>query len=284
MKKRLTPSAIKGLAPTDKPYDCLDAGCPGLAVRVLGQKGAPIKSFVVVGRFPGRTNPTRVKIGSFLDSWSLERGWEGLNEARATARNWVDQIQTGVDPRVEIALRRQVDQKRRAMTFGRVAEDFIRDKLPSERRGADVEREIRKEFSAWWPRPASAITKRDVLEVIKSKKKTAPSQARNLLGHVKRLFRWAVDQDEYDIGISPANDIRPNAIVGEKIARERCLDDMEFRAFWIAAGGLPYPAGPMFKLLTLTGVRLSSASDARWSEDGKEANTLRQPQIFSRRD
>src|ERR1700682_335084 len=136
MKKRLTPSAVKALDPTDKPYDVHDAGCPGLAVRVLGQKNAPLKSFIVVARFPGSSNPTRVKIGSFLDSWTVQRGWEGLNDARRKARAWLDQIERGVDPRVDIERKRRAEQQKRANTFGLVAEAFIEDKLPGERRGA----------------------------------------------------------------------------------------------------------------------------------------------------
>ena len=39
--------------------------------------------------------------------------------------------------------------------------------------------------------------RRHLLSVINAKKKAAPSQARNLLGHVKRFFGWAIDQRVY---------------------------------------------------------------------------------------
>ena len=56
--------------------DAADAVVPGLAVRI-GASGQ--KTFVLVRRYPGRTNPTRRAIGSY-PAISLE-------QARATARD-----------------------------------------------------------------------------------------------------------------------------------------------------------------------------------------------------
>lgn len=271
MKKRLSPRVIKALKPGKDGVRhgdiVMDDITPNFGVRVLGTAERPQHTFCVVARFPGSSSSSRAAIGTFLfDKDDEAVGAESLKAARAKARHWVRLIEEHRDPRAEEARQREAQLRKHATTFGAVAEDFIKEKLPSERRGVDVEREIRKEFKGWWPRPISEITRRDVLAIIKAKGKVAPASARNILGHAKRLFQWAIDQDAYDMHVSPAADIKPTAILGEKIARERELTEIEFRAFWIAAGRLPYPQGPMFRLLALTGCRLAGVSEARWSE------------------
>jgi integrase len=249
----------------------MDDLAPNLGVRVLGTTERPEWTFVFVSRFPGHTNPVRVAIGRFCRASSdaeTEKAAEltSLQSAREKAWQWYQMIKDGRDPRAELARQRAKEGKQQAMTFGAVAEDFIREKLPSERCGTAVAREIRKELKAWWPRPISEIARSDITQIIKAKAKTAPAAARNILGHIRRVFQWAIDQDSYDIELSPAAGIKPTAIIGEKIARDRVLDDTECRAFWLAAGRLRYPQGPMFQLLALTGCRLTGVSEARWSE------------------
>jgi integrase len=63
--------------------------------------------------------------------------------------------------------------------------------------------------------------------------------------------------------------VRPaqaQAIVGKKAVRTRVLTDPEWRAFWRATGSMPYPYGPLFRLLALTGQRKSEVADSRWRE------------------
>jgi hypothetical protein len=92
----------------------------------------------------------------------------------------------------------------------------------SERKGREVERDIRREFiPAWDKRPITDISDLDVLTLIKAKRRTAPAQARNLLGIAKRLFAWAVDQRCYDLKTSPAADLKPTKVIGEKVTGER---------------------------------------------------------------
>ena len=275
MKKRLFPKTITSFKPGKdgvRHGDILmDELAPNLGVRVLGTAKRPEWTFVFVSRFPGRSSSARVKIGKFYTASSdvkSEKATElaSLQAAREKAWRWHQMINDGRDPRAELARQRAKEAKQQAMTFGAVAEDFIREKLPSERRGIAVARELRKELAGWWSRPVSQITRSDIIRIIKAKAKTAPASARNLLGHIRRVFSWAIDQDSYDIELSPAAGIKPTAIIGEKIARDRVLSDTEFRAFWLAADSLPYPQGPMFKMLALTGCRLAGVSDARWSE------------------
>jgi len=263
MRKRLTDRTIKSLQPasaTAAPSDVMDTIVPGFGVRVMGTPQHPVRTYILRTRFPGNNNPTRVRIGSYDETDRLS-----LEGAREKARDWLALIRKGRDPRIEEQRQRQAELRKHATLFGAVAEDFIRDKLPGERRGADVEREIRKEFKAWWDRPIADITDEDVIRIIRAKAKTAPASARNILGHAKRVFQWSIDQRAYGLRVSPASDIKPGSIVGDKVARDRLLNDDEVFAFWRAAR-MPYPAGPVFRLLILTGLRLTEVSNASWSE------------------
>ena len=271
MKKRLSPRTIRALKPGKDGLRhgdiVMDDITPNFGIRVLGTAERPQHTFCVVVRFPGRSQPSRAAIAPFVFDRDDEAvGAESLRAARSKARRWIRLIEEQRDPRLEEARKLEAKIKDQATTFGAVAEDFIRDKLPSERRGGDVEREIRKEFKSWWPRPITEITDEDIIRIIRAKAKTAPASARNILGHAKRFFQWTVDQRTYGLKLSPAAGISPKVIIGEKIARERVLDEIEYLAFWLASDSLPYPQGPMFKMLALTGCRLTGVSEARWSE------------------
>jgi integrase len=291
MRKRLSPRTIKALKPGKDGLRhgavIMDDLTPNLGVRILGTAKRPQHTFVLVTRFPGRTQPTRAALAAF-DKRDDEAAAASLRAARRKAIDWLAQIEQGRDPRLEEARQREAQIRTQATVFGAVTEDFITEKLRAEvtdindrtntviidgkhwryleRRGADVEREVRKEFKSWWSRPITDIMDEDVIRVIKAKAKTAPASARNILGHAKRLFQWAIDQRTYGIKVSPAADIKPAAIVGEKVARDRFLKGDEVPAFWRAAARMPYPAGPVYQLLVLTGLRLGEVSDANWSE------------------
>jgi integrase len=263
MRKRLTDRTIKALKPASNaaPMDVMDSITPSFGVRVMGTPQHPVRTFILRTRFPGNNNPVRVRLGSYdeTDKMSLEAG-------REKARDWLALIRKGRDPRIEEARLREAEIRKHATVFGAVAEDWFKHKLPGERRGADVERDIKKELKIWWERPIADITDEDIIRIIRAKAKDAPSSARNLLGNIKRLFAWTIDQRTYGLRVSPASDIKPIAIVGEKIARDRLLNDDEVFAFWRAAKRMPYPAGPVYQLLILTGLRLGEVSDASWSE------------------
>jgi integrase len=276
MKKKLTDRFLKSLKPTSDdapPLDIMDTEVRAFGVRVMGTQKEPVLTFILRTRLPGSVNPTRIRIGSY----DGHEGATSLEAARDKAREWRSLIRKGRNPVAEEKRQRETELRKLDTLFGAVAEDFIAEKLPSERRGADVEREIRKEFAAWWDRPIADISDEDLIRIIKAKKKKAPASARNILGHAKRVFQWAVDQRTYGLKVSPASDIKPTAIIGEKIARDRLLTDDETLAFWRAAARTPYPAGPTFKLLVLTGLRLAEVSDASWSEfDPAVARAIRQ--------
>lgn len=257
-RKALTDRTLKALqpAPKGKRYDLADAVVPGLGVRVT-DKGQ--KTFVFVARYPGSKNPTRRALGEY--------GALTLEQARSKARGWIEMIQRGVDPAQHEERERLAEERRRQNTFGAVAEDFISEKLPAERSGKFVEREIRQNFMPKWAaRPITEITDDEIVALIKAKARKAPSQARNLLATIKRLLQWGIDQRAYGLKTSPAAGLKPAALCGEIIPRERVLTDDELFALWRAVSRMRYPHGPAYQLLLLTGLRLNEVAEAPWTE------------------
>jgi integrase len=257
----LTDRYVRGLpkkpATKGSHYDVMDSVVPGLGVRV-SETGRC--TFVLVARFPGRTNPTRRAIG--------ECGAITLEAARAKARQWLELISQGKDPALEEERARAAQLRRQANTFAAVAEDFIKAKLAREAKGREVERDIRRVFMPpWGHRPIADILAGEVRAVVKRVADEGKTyQAHNLLSYTRRLFNWAIDQQVYGLESSPCDRLKPKSIIGEREPRTRILTDAEIRAFWNASGELGYPYGPLFRLLLLTGQRRSEVGDARWSE------------------
>jgi integrase len=237
-------------------YGVADGLVPGLAVRVT-ETGH--KSFVLVARYPGSSNPTRRALGEY--------GAITLAGARQKARQWLELLQSGKDPKnVEEAARRE-EQRRQAATFAGVAEAYIVDHVLKGRRGEEVAAAIRREFvGRWGARPISDITRSDVIAMVKEIKTRAPYQARNLLGSLKTMFDWAIEQDVYGLEASPCDRIKPTRLIGEKLARKRVLNDAELRAVWHAAGQIGFPFGAAFRMMILTGQRRGEVGGMRWSE------------------
>src|SRR5262245_14071119 len=249
MTVRLSTRRIDALKParTGKRYQLMDEMVPGFGVRVTdtGQR-----TFILRTRFPGSSNLNRRALGDY-PSLSLEA-------ARDKARKWRALVQQGKDPAAE---------ERPASTFASVAEAWFAEVVRAERKARDVEREVRKEFVARWAnRPITSITAADTVDVIRAKKRTAPAQARNLLGHLKRLMAWAGDMQVYGFTVSPIAHLRPAALVGEKASGNRILSDQELASLWRTAGDIGYPWGSVYRILILTGLRLNEVADARWAE------------------
>ena len=259
MRKTLTDRLLRSLKPKTAAYDVMDAIVPSMGARVLP---SGIISFILRARFPGSPHFTRRALGGY--------GELTLLEARAKARVWLSLIERGVDPQMHEERQRQAVQRQRETTFAAVAEDFIREKLSGERKGREIERDIRRDLIPDWGKlPITEITDGNILDVVERKVKTAPAQARNLLGTVKQFFAWAKNsrnRRRYGLTISPAADLKPAEIVGAKVAGNRILSEIEFFALWRAALRTPYPVGPIYRLLILTALRLNEAADAAWSE------------------
>jgi integrase len=258
-RRLLSDKTLRALkpAPTGGRYDVMDALVPGLGVRVT-EKGQ--RTFILVARYPGSSNPTRRALGEY--------GKLTLEEAREKARRWHEIIGKGIDPKEEEQEKRTQERRRRANTFSAVTEDFIKRHLVSQRRAGQSEREIRKELlPRWKDMPITAITRQDVvLMVDEIVGRGARRQAHNVLGHARTIFNWAINRGVYGLESSPCDRLRPGQLIGPKNERQRVLSDQELALLWKAAGNLGYPYGPLFRMLVLTGQRKAEVAEARWSE------------------
>src|SRR6516164_6072509 len=174
-RKILTDRAIKAAKPAKagERNQIADGIVPGLFLRVT-DKG--VKSFVLVKRYPGSINPTRRALGTY--------GAITLDDARTKARDWLALLQQGIDPAEQEARQRAEEQRKRLNSFASIAEDFIREKLPTERSGKEIERIIRTDLLPRWGNlPVTGISDSHVRDLVAHKKQVddAPAMAGNLL-------------------------------------------------------------------------------------------------------
>src|SRR5262245_943939 len=115
-KRRLPDRTLKALkAKAGTLYDVMDSDVRGMGVRVSETGRLP---FAPVARFPGSNNPTRRALGGY--------GTLTLEKARAKARDWLELLRKGVDPREDEERKRIEQQRRRANSFRLVCEEHIR--------------------------------------------------------------------------------------------------------------------------------------------------------------
>src|SRR5215468_9810815 len=217
-EKPLSDRTLKSLcaAASGKPYDIKDIGSRGLHVRVMpsGQR-----TFVLVARYPGHSQPARLALVGY-DDMSLE-------EAHDKAAQWRKDIKKRIDP-TRAEKQKQVEKEREQRnTFRAVLAAFNKDKLEGLRRGREVNRDLEKlaDDTGWGGRPITEITALEVRDVIKQYKDRGKiHHAHNLLGYVRRLYNWAIDQHVYaGLETSPCDRLKPKAIIGEKKLRNRVL-------------------------------------------------------------
>jgi len=252
MRKMLTDRAIRALklAPGER-IEWWDTVIPAFGLRA----SATAKTFVLAHRFGGR-NPVRLKLGRY-PVISLERG-------REKAAQWIQMLEHGKDPRIELQRERVAEARKRADTLSAVAQVFIEQKLRKERQGKDAERTLRRFIEAWGSRPITDIDRRDVREVIDPVALQAPYMAHSMLTIIKRFFAWAVDRDILEA--SPCALMKAAKIIGRRKPRQRVLSEDEIIALHRAASEMPYPHGPLLLMLLYTGQRHSDVALCPWSE------------------
>jgi integrase len=255
MKQTLTDRFVRSVAPplAGRAY-YWDALVPGFGLGVTAKGN---KSYVAYARWNGKS-PSRRFVG-YADTMPLAA-------ARAKARQLLGMLAEGIDPKQQELELKLAAQQRARTRFAKVCEDWFPE-IKKQRKAAAVERAVRREFiPLWGDWPVTEITTINIRDAIKAKAVTAPAHAHGLLGYAKRLFAWAVDQQIYGLQESPAAKLKAQKIIGRRTVRQHVMTDAEFAALWRAATAMPYPYGPLYRLLMLTGQRRSEVGEARWSE------------------
>lgn len=227
----------------------------GFALRVTAAGG---KAFILQYTVDGRQR--RKTIGDW-PTWSLEA-------ARAEAQDLTRGISKGADP---------LEEKRRRKAEPLVKE-LVAEWLDKHAAGLKSEQAIRALIGgdlvkAMGGLKVTDVRRRDAIEAIEEKAKTAPRQAAIMLTYARRLFDYAADRDL--IPANPLAGLKPSSITVEgkrdplkAVARGRVLDAEEIRAFWINAesSGLHKITALALKMILVTGQRPGEVAGMRESE------------------
>jgi integrase len=288
-KVALTDRAIKAARPAIKAYDMHDAVVPSLALNVLP---SGLKRFVLLRRFPGSKHPTRRALGAY--------GGLTLERARAKARQWLELIAAGVDPADELERQRREQERKRAITFGSVAEDYIRrevygpggEKKPRHRTAGRTVSALRNVLiPLFGHRPVAELTAREILEPLEligqigsdhallklkarkqmvrpgRKRRPALSQARSLFAFMEMVLNWASAPDaHYGLDRSPLERVRVSRYFGRAETRDHVLNDDELATLQVAISRLRPPHRQMYQVLLHSGLRLNEVAGARVGE------------------
>jgi integrase len=236
-----------------------------------------VRTFILVARYPGSPHPARRRLGRYP--------LLPLSEARKKAQAWLELIQKGIDPedeersrQAELEKAKKAEQLKQANSLPARIDEFLSQRhVKVQRQIAERTRILTKELAdPWSDRLLHDITRRDVKDrITEIADRGSPAMARNVLTAAKVFFEWAVDEEYLDA--SPAAGISPKKLIGERVVRDRVLQDDELVAFWRATDGMGYPFGPLFRLLLLSGARLNEIGGAHWGEIDFEKEILTIP-------
>jgi hypothetical protein len=248
---KVTKRSIDALAPKSESYFYWDAQIPGFGVRV-SPKGR--KTYTVQYRNGGRTK--RVSLGV--------HGAITPDEARNLARRTLGEVAQGEDP---AAVK---ERDRRAPNVGALCDRFLDEYVAMQckpstqgeyRRCCDIF--IRPRIGSF---KIQDVTRPDVSE-IHHELRDRPYQANRVLGVISKMFNlaevWGLRPD----GTNPTRHVKKY----KEIKRERYLDLDEIKTLLetldnvVARGEETEHVAAAFKLLLLTGCRLSEIQKAKWS-------------------
>ncbi|MEL6827491.1 MAG: integrase arm-type DNA-binding domain-containing protein [Pseudomonadota bacterium] len=236
--RRLTVAQIEAIKPSETRSEISDGGS---ALRLVVFPSG-VKSWVVRFRSNGRTR--KLTLGRYPSIC--------LKDARLLANETMIKIARGDDP----AREKQETAKAKKETIEMLVPLYIEKwQLPRNRTWAEVESCLNRVLvKPLGKKSIHTIRRRDLIC-------TLDGRNRRTLANVKRFFAWCCEQDI--IQTSPATAIR---CADPIVHRDRVLDDVELRAFFLALGELGSPWAEILELLILTGQRRGEVAEADWSE------------------
>lgn len=295
-RRALTDKQIESLKrPRGRRREVPDPGCRRLWLRV----GPRDIVFELIARVGGARDTTRLQIGVYVPTppeeeeagatagrWNawIDQGREPrerrmtLEAARATAGRWNAWIDRGLDPRAE-ETRLAVERAQRLRATVRLAlEDYLAY-IPGRkhnRQAAQDQEDLRRELldperNPWIDKPLAEIEDVDVARLIAAvRDRPAPTSAYNLFRKVKTFFTWAHAPErrrDYYLGAtSPIASLEASKLDLGPNSRDRVLSLDEVTAYLAAAAATPYPYGPFYMAMILTGQRENEVAGMRRSE------------------
>ncbi len=173
--------------------------------------------------------------------------------ARRECQRLLGIVATGVDP----AAKAKGDD-----TFSVIADRYLarqQAKLKA-RSFVEVQRHLRKHSAPLAPLILTAITRRDVAQVLADVERDCGAVSRNRVrASLSSLWTWAVQE-----GLVEHNIVTGTGRADEGASRDRVLTNDEIRALWAALGDDDFSL--CLRLLLLTGQRKSEIGDLSWRE------------------
>lgn len=248
---KITKRSVDALTPKPADYFYWDTQIPGFGVRV-SPKGR--KTYTVQYRIGGRTK--RVSLGV--------HGAITPDEARDLARRTLGDVSRGEDPS---GLKQR---ERRAPNVSALCDRFIDEHVPV-RCKPSTQREYKRCCDIFIRPKIGAMKIQDItrpdIAALHHGLRDKPYQANRVLGVLSKMFNlaevWGLRPD----GSNPTRHVQKY----KEHKRERYLDPEEIETLWNVLDQsvqdeteTPHVAGA-FKLLLLTGCRLSEIQKAKWS-------------------
>ncbi len=251
-RKVITDAMVKKVkpAPTGKRVEFWDAVVPGFGLRVTDAGG---KTFFL----RTRTGGEQVRM-----SWSYPA--TSLEAARVAAKEALEEVEKGGNPKTRRIEEIAEERRRRADTVEQIVAAFITRYAKPKNKGWKATEQILQAniVSRWGERPIGSIAKRDVIELLDATvDRGSPVMANRLLAYIARLFGWCVERGIIDH--SPTAGIKPPS---RESSRDRVLSDEELAAVWCAAAGIGFPFGPLVQMLILTAQRREEVAGITWDE------------------
>lgn len=272
MAKNLTAKAVDAATAGTSRKEIPDGLLPGLYL-IVQPSGA--KSWAIRYRHGGK--PRKMTLGPVAPKLDGPEPTPTLGApltlagARSVAREQLQIVAAGRDPASEHAATKRASRDAATADrdlFGTAARTFIKryakPKNKSWRETArllglrpDDDGEIvtidggLADPKVWGRRRVQEITRREIIDLLdRIVDRGSPVAANATLAALRKMFNWLVERGVLDA--SPATGVKPPARVR---SRDRVLSDDELAAVWRAARSTPYPFGPAFRLLILTGAR-----------------------------
>lgn len=257
MLTKITKRVVDAAQPGPKDHFLWDTEVKGFGLKVTPAGG---KVYILQYRPEGAgrtTAPKRFTIGRHGSPWTPDT-------ARGEAKIILGQVEGGADPQKQKRTEREAAEQALADTFAQLADRFIERHAKRHTRSWETtKRHLDKHVTPHWgKRPAAEITRRDVNKLLNDLVDAGtPILANRVLAAVRKLFNWAVGEDE--LPTSPCVGVKPKA---KEQDRERVLADAELVEVWRAADAIGQPFGPFIKLLALTLQRRDEVAGMRWEE------------------
>lgn len=260
MRAKITDRSVNQKPPASGQTEIWDTACPGLFLRIsYGGR----RTYGVMTRVHGKQ--VRRTIGT-TDSHKL-------SEARDAARMVIRDAAKGIDgasreaKREASRLAKIQGERGKANSFRAVVEAYLADK--GKHGGANMkshdlvkQRLENHAMPTFGDRPIAEITKAEVRDLLRGMiASDKPVASNRLLGNLKLVFKWAVENDK--IESSPIADLdKPH----EEKSRDRALSGPELAEVWKACETLPKAHAAVVRTMILTGARRTEAGSMMKSE------------------